>query len=236
MYQKGELILPEEQTVYDMIYSKKYKDLVLQYVKQNDSFIESTELSNRAKNLLSYHGYKKISDLIFITETEIRNIKGMGQGTAENIQEFIDNYLTRNETRIKAFCAGDRIAVKDDETIKTIILDIYNVVGFGGLSFKELKERQELPSQISDEKLKQVIGTLLADGTLEYVDFRCYRNYPQFKVSVENSPASVMDDRTKDCILRKLEGETLESISSSYNMTRERVRQSFCSKEVEGVR
>ena len=180
------------------------------------------------------NGLTKVSEIIFVTKTEMQAFKGIGSGSMKEIQAFIDNYLVKHETRIKAFCSGDDSALLDKNTLKDIILDTYNRIGFAGLSLKELRAAAELPEQISDEMLKAVLGSLLAEGVLEYVDFRCYRIYPKFSDYVAS--CSKMDDRNKDILRRRVQGETLESIASEYDMTRERVRQitNKCMSNIKG--
>ena len=224
----------KEDSLRCFLYSKEKHDRILQYVQANDCDVEYTGLSVRAKNVFKKNGLTKVSEIIFVTKTEMQAFKGIGSGSMKEIQAFIDNYLVKHETRIKAFCSGDDSALLDKNTLKDIILDTYNRIGFAGLSLKELRAAAELPEQISDEMLKAVLGSLLAEGVLEYVDFRCYRIYPKFSDYVAS--CSKMDDRNKDILRRRVQGETLESIASEYDMTRERVRQitNKCMSNIKG--
>ena len=213
----------KEESLRDLLYSMWNHDRILQYVQANDGDVEKIGFSIRTKNLLMRNGLLRISDFIFVLEEEMKAFKGMGARSLEEIQGFIDDYLAKHETRIKAFCSGDESVIWDAEAVKSIILDIYNKISFDGLSFRELREKPEMPEQIPDELLKSVLGSLLADGTLEYVDFRCYRIYPKFADYL--AQCSEVNDRNKEIISRRLQGETLESIAGDYDMTRERVRQ-----------
>lgn len=207
----------------DFLYSKDEHDRILQYVQANDCDVESAGFSVRSKNLLMRNGYPKLSDFIFLTEAQLKEFKGMGAGSLQEIESFIDNYLGKHETRLRTFCSGDDSVIWDEESVRAIILDTYNKIGFEGLSLRELREKSGMPEQVSDEMLKSVLGSLLADGTLEYVDFRCYRIYPKFADYLKECTA--IDDRTRGIMTRRLQGETLEAIAADYDMTRERVRQ-----------
>jgi len=207
----------------DFLYSKDEHDRILQYVQANDCDVESAGFSVRSKNLLMRNGYPKLSDFIFLTEAQLKEFKGMGAGSLQEIETFIDNYLGKHETRLRTFCSGDDSVIWDEESVRAIILDTYNKIGFEGLSLRELREKSGMPEQVSDEMLKSVLGSLLADGTLEYVDFRCYRIYPKFADYLKECTA--IDDRTRGIMTRRLQGETLEAIAADYDMTRERVRQ-----------
>lgn len=213
----------QEPSLRDLFYSKDEHDRILQYVQANDCDVESAGFSVRSKNLLMRNGYPKLSDFIFLTEAELKEFKGMGAGSLQEIEAFIDNYLAKHETRLKVFCSGDDSVIWDEESVRTIILDTYNKIGFEGLSLRELREKSGMPEQVPDEMLKSVLGGLLADGTLEYVDFRCYRIYPKFADYLKECTA--IDDRTRGIMTRRLQGETLEAIAADYDMTRERVRQ-----------
>ncbi len=207
----------------DFLYRKDEHDRILQYVQANDCDVESAGFSVRSKNLLMRNGYPKLSDFIFLTEAQLKEFKGMGAGSLQEIETFIDNYLGKHETRLRTFCSGDDSVIWDEESVRAIILDTYNKIGFEGLSLRELREKSGMPEQVSDEMLKSVLGSLLADGTLEYVDFRCYRIYPKFADYLNECTA--IDDRTRGIMTRRLQGETLEAIAADYDMTRERVRQ-----------
>jgi hypothetical protein len=80
-----------------------------------------------------------------------------------------------------------------------------------------------LPEQISVDRIKKVIGQLIADKKLEYVDYRCYRIYTRFEDYLEACDS--IDDRSREVLRRRLMGETLEQIGIALEITRERVRQ-----------
>ena len=169
-----------EISVGDLIHSLDRHDQILQYIQVNDCEVKSVGFSTRAENILIKNGYNKVSDFIFITMAELKRLKGMGAGSLQEIQTFIDNYLSKHESRIRAFCGGDESAICDEEFVRTLILDAYNRIGFEGLSLREAREKTDIPEQVPDEMLKSVFGKLVANGDLEYVDFRCYRIYPKF--------------------------------------------------------
>lgn len=79
------------------------------------------------------------------------------------------------------------------------------------------------PVEVPQEMVKKILGGLVAEGKLEYVDFRCYRVYERFIDYVQN--CKVLDDRAKDIIRRRLGGQTLDEIGNALDLTRERVRQ-----------
>ena len=135
----------------------------------------------------------------------------------------INNYLRDNESKIRAFVEGDYSALWDDNFIREKILDIYKSAKFGGFNYAQLVDILSLPEQVTDNQLKQVIGKLIADGELEYVDYYCYRVYPRFIDYYKD--CLKIGERSKGIIEKRLSGYTLESIAQDYNMTRERIRQ-----------
>lgn len=213
----------QEVPLRDLLYSKDEHYRILQYVKANDCDVETIGFSVRSKNLLMRNGYPKLSSFIFLTKAELMEFKGMGAGSMHEIQKFIDDYLVKHETRLKAFCSGDDSVIWDKESVKAVILATYNKIGFDGLSLLELREKSGMPEQVPDEVLKSVLGSLLANGKLEYVDFRCYRIYP--KVADYLKECTKITDRNREIMIHRLQGETLEAIATRYGKTRERVRQ-----------
>lgn len=212
----------QEASIFDLLHIPDNHDAILKFVKANDIEIERMGLSNRPKNRLISNGYSLLSDIIFLTRSELQKIPSMGKGSVDEILEKINSYLSENETRLVAVINGDTSALWNENAIKKMILDQYSEVGFNGLSLKDIEERLQLPEQITVEYLKGIIGQLLADNELEYVDYRCYRVYGKFEDYLMSSD---IEERSKDFIRRRLQGDTLENIAQEYGLTRERVRQ-----------
>ena len=210
------------QSVDEMISRQEYRDIILQYVKVNDVEIIMMGLTYRAENRLIRNGYKNLSDIIFKSRAELLKIPSMGKNSVDNIIQNINAYLEKNESRIRAFISGDESALWDDEEIKKMILNLYSELGFNGLTLNEILESLELPEQVTEERVKHIIGMLIADKQLEYVDYHCYRVYDRFEDALEKS---AIDARSKELIKRRLRGDTLEAIGKDCNLTRERVRQ-----------
>lgn len=216
-------LAPPPPTIFDMLRLSEYHDAILKYVRANDKDVRQLGLSNRPINRLLNEGLKKMSDIVFMTRSELQKIPAMGTTSVEEIMSKINDYLSVNESRLIAVCAGDESTLLNDEIIRDLILKQYQKIGFGGLSLNEMKERLQLPESITSERLKKIIGGLLASGDLEYVDFRCYRIYGRFAEYLER--CAIINERSKDFIRKRLQGITLEDIAQEYNLTRERVRQ-----------
>uniref|UniRef100_I5AXJ0 DNA-directed RNA polymerase, alpha subunit/40 kD subunit n=1 Tax=Eubacterium cellulosolvens (strain ATCC 43171 / JCM 9499 / 6) TaxID=633697 RepID=I5AXJ0_EUBC6 len=210
-------------TIFDLLLRQDLHDVILQYVKANDIEIEKMGLSNRAKNRLLSNGYTNLSDIVFMERSELFRIPAMGNGSVDDVLRNIHIYLEENEQRMLAVISGDDSALWNDRFIREKILNLYPGVGFGGLSLAEILEKLDLPKQVTVERVKHIIGLLIADKELEYVDYRCYRVYGKFEDVLKNS--IVIDDRSKTFIQRRLQGETLEAIALDTGLTRERVRQ-----------
>jgi len=147
----------------------------------------------------------------------------MGKGSVDNILEKRKEYLEQHRARILAFCDGDSSAIITEEEISKSILELYANNKFRGFSFKDFTDNLHLPIDVDESRLKSVIGRMIADKKLEYVDYRCYRKYPKFKNYLKKSCA--IDERSKALIEKRLDGATLESIGTEFNVTRERIRQ-----------
>lgn len=210
-------------TLDEMRFQPVYRESILEFVLKNDVSVDSMSISSRPKNQLQKNGFHKLSDIIFITAEELTQLPSMGKGSVDQIQEAIQDYLKIHEQRIFAFCNGDVSVLWDDTAIRKKVLRLYQNEPFVGFSLQEMTEKLELPAAVSQNQIKKVVGKLLADKKLEYVDFRCYRLYGKFDEFLVQCDA--IDDRSKRILQLRLQGSTLEEIGQEYDVTRERVRQ-----------
>lgn len=215
--------LEQESSFTAWIRSSENCDQVLRYVEENNLTFEELGLSNRAKNQLKNNGYELLSEIVFFTKENLLGWRRMGVGTADEIIEKIEWYLKIHEERIRAFCSGDKSVLLTDEVIERKILDLYELVPFKGFGLNDYIEKLALPEHVTIQRLKKVIGGLLAKEKLEYVDFRCYRTYEKFEEFLPT--CEEISERNKMFIDKKLHGYTLEAIGQEAGITRERVRQ-----------
>ena len=218
---------PEEQTppssAEELILRKDYYDAVIQYVQSSDVSIAYLPLTQAKISLFRKAGWNHMSDIILLPDASFRALPGMGEGAVKKVRAQIDAYLRIHGERMLRFCLGDKTALWDDQVIEQQILSLYDERGFGGYSLSEMTEAMALPEDFGLDRLKHIIGGLLAAGKLEYVDYRCYRVFDRFEDYLERS--AVLDARDLDFMRRRLNGETLEDIAQVYRLTRERVRQ-----------
>lgn len=219
-------------TIFDMLKLSEYHDVILNYVRMNDRSIRKLGLSNRPVNRLTMNGYESLSDIFFLSDNDLMAIPSLGPGSVKEVRSVISNYLTENESRMIAVCKGNEGALLDDNALRNMILALYQEAGFGGFSLEEMFEQLQLPEGITEARIKKIIGSLLAENALEYVDFRCYRVYGKFSDYLKLCPD--IEDRSKELILRRLQGVTLEEIGQAYGLTRERIRQ-IVKKDVQKV-
>lgn len=218
-------VKPVRPGVFGLIDEPENRETILEYVRNNDEDIDNLGLSNRSRNQLVKNGYLKMSDVVFLTEAELKTIPALGGNSVNEIVTVINDYLKKNEDRVIAFLSGDQTAIADDRNIREEIVDLFKNIGFKGLSLSEICDKLDLPEAVTEERIKLNIGKLLNDGILEYVDFRCYRVYPKFIDMMEVTPK--ISDRNKTLLKKRLEGITLEIIGQEEtpSLTRERVRQ-----------
>lgn len=220
-------------TMMDMLRMPEYRDRIGTFVLHNDIEIDNLSLSNRPKNQLLRNGYRNLSDILFLTAEELQRLPSMGAASIAQIQERIQDYLMENETRILAFCNGDNSVLLDDAAIRKAVLKLYQSEPFSGFSLAEMTEKLELTEPFSQDRLKKILGGLLAQKELEYVDFRCYRVYDRFEDFLDACPG--IEERAHRILQLRLQGVTLEGIGQEYGLTRERVRQ-VIKKEIGTVR
>ena len=147
----------------------------------------------------------------------------MGANSLAEILLSIKDYLLKYEDQIVAYCNGDTSSIFNQEVLKEKILDVFKKLAFSGLHYPEILEALKLPEDFDENIIKHLIGQLISERQLEYVDYRCYRTYRSFETFL--SEDATLADRERSYVLRKMNGETLEEIAKSENITRERVRQ-----------
>lgn len=218
----------ESLSALQLFQHDKTKDKAWEYLYKNDIDIESMNLSNATAYALSRLGLTKLSALV----KGIIAIKNLGTKSAGEVESVVQSKLEKIKPFVKAYCVGDIQALYSDEYIRKNILDLFAHIGFVGLSFKEI--RGEFPEDIDDSRIKKMIGKLIWDNILEYVDFRCYRVYPSYFEVLERDYEQY-GNRETDYILRRYNDETLESIAKSEGLTRERIRQ-ICAKKEKAIK
>ena len=201
----------------------EYHAVITEYVKLADLELDKMRLSVRSLNCLTRCGYKRLSDIIFLSNPDLLSIKNMGAKSAEEISGKIREYLDKHEKRIIDYCNGNKVSFLDEKGLRDRILDLYKDRPFSGFSLDEMLTELDVPKQLDMGIVKHVIGSLLAEGELEYVDYRCYRIYKKFSDYLKVCES--VNDLDKEYLARRLSGETLESIGQSVNTTRERIRQ-----------
>ena len=230
--------LPGEKTAAlpDILMAVKlpeYRDQILEYTRTNDRELEQTSLSNRSRNQLAKAGYRRMSDIVLLSKNDLLKIPAIGPLSVADTLSLIEDYLKQNESRILAYIGGDRNALWDDEAVARSILRLYGGSPFGGFSLDDFEEALRLPELFSRERLKKIIGGLLAEHKLEYVDYRCYRVYDCFLDYYPKCQA--LDERSADVVGKRLQGITLAEIGTEFDLTRERVRQ-IAGKAVKKIR
>lgn len=210
-------------TVFDILHTPEYKEKIISYLKINDISIDNWNVGNRPKNQLRRAGFSYLSEIIFFTEEDFYRMPAMGKNSVDDILEKRKEYLEHHSGRILAFCSGDSSAVITNEEIVRSILDLYTDNKFRGFSFKDFTDNLNLPADVDEKRLKAVIGKMIADEKLEYVDYRCYRRYPKLKNYLKR--ANCINERSKALIAKRLDGATLEAIGAEFELTRERIRQ-----------
>lgn len=222
----------ESLSALQLFQHEKIRDKAWEYLNKNDIDITMLNLSNRALSALSRYGLTKLSSLVKIYPSGIISLKNLGTKSAYEIKSVVASQLEKIQPFVKAYCIGDMQALYSDEYIKQTILDLFKYKPFSGLSLGEMKAA--LPEEIEESRIKKVIGGMLRDNILEYVDFRCYMVYPSI-VDILKKEYEQFGNREAEYLIRRYKGETLEAIAKSEGLTRERIRQ-ICSKEVRKIK
>ena len=222
-----------EKIVMMLLHTPEYRGIIENFVKANDVYIGDWDISNRPKNQLLKNGFSYLSEIVFLTPEDFGRIPAMGKGSVENIIQKRNEYFLSNARNLISFSDGGPMSLYTDGKIAECILELYNEEHFAGFSLTDFNAGLRFSENVEPERVKAAIGKLIAEGELEYVDYRCYRKYRKFADYL--STFNGIEERNKDFIFRRLKGETLESIGKEYGLTRERVRQ-LVKKSFEKIR
>ena len=181
--------------------------------ENDERSIDIFGFSTSTYNALRRAGIDTVRKLISLTFTEIIRIKNLGGKSVIEIIDAKKEYICPEKKPVKTEYSLDEI--------RALVMECF-MEPFKGISFKEFREA--LPEEINDDKLKKAVGSLLAEKTIEYVDFRCYKIYPYFADYFEKY-INTLDDRPREVMQRRFAGDTLESIGRDIGITRERIRQ-----------
>lgn len=213
--------------------NEENREAILSYVRLNDVSVKNLQLSNRTLNPLLRKDLNYMSDIVLMSKDDFMKIPKLGSCAVNEIINVISRYILQHKDRLENYVSDDaNIAINDDK-VKRVIINSFDTTKFEGLSFTDIVSRIKFPVKIPLDKIKKMIGQLISERKLEYVDYRCYRVYDRFIDYV--SKCYLINHREKSMIIKKLNGKTLEEIGNEYGVTRERIRQ-IVNKNIKKVR
>ena len=205
----------QEVNIHDLIDLPQYRELVLEYVRVNDEPVIALGLSQRAENQLQRNGYRMLSDVLFAAPSELKALRNMGATSVQSVIDGRRRWVEKHAQELRAVLTGEKLPLQEDSRVCKQILKLYETApdaGFGKMDFSE-----KLPG-IQEDQWKRCVGKLLAEGKLEYVDFRCYRVYPRFIDAVRTCPDLTEKQRT--VAISRLEGARLDEAAQGLSRQR----------------
>ena len=196
-------------SLFDEAYFKEAKEEKLDEVKPFDASLRLEELgfSVRTYNALKNANINTFKDLSKLDSVKLRNIKGLG---AKAYKEIVDKV---NELSELQTASANKLNNPDGS-----ILTILHEVNFRGMELAIIyKKLRDIDKNQIDEALNKLIGM----DKIYKNNNRYYFKYKPFSYYVDN----IKDARTKDIILKRLDGKTLDICGSLYGISRERARQ-----------
>ena len=79
------------------------KDFVTEYVKGNNFYLHTLELSVRTYNALRLNGCKKFSDIIFLSDEDILALDLTDVSVVREIRHIVNSFLNKNQSSIIGF-------------------------------------------------------------------------------------------------------------------------------------
>ncbi len=78
---------PKPPTISEMIWMSEYHDKILEYVKENDVEVIKMDLKPLTENILISNKYFRLSDLMELSDDELKNFKKIGKGSRDDIRK-----------------------------------------------------------------------------------------------------------------------------------------------------
>lgn len=208
--------MPVIRIINDPLYFEKAATVLQKY----GTPCNLLNFSVRTSNALQKAGINTFYEL-FKNSNRLSEIGNLGEKSINEVQNAIQKELERLRSLIISHCSEDSSLIFNDQYIENEIMNLYKDSYFKGISYRSF--RNAFPEEIEDQKIKDVIGRLLGENKLEYVDFRCYRKYMSFYDAID---AYATDDRQYQILRERFaNGKTLEEVATTLDVTRERVRQ-----------
>ena len=200
----------------------RYREDVIGYYEKKAVPIEALGLPTRPYHIMQREGIQTFADLLHLYPEDLSELPSIGKGTKDAITRAVEQRLTEDTEALQRWIWSDHMSFLSDEEIQRMLLSLYTKkTGFYGFSFKEF--RAAVPEEVPDADIRRNVSTLLREGRIEYVDFRCYPVYPRFADHV--AAVKSLDAEKRDMLLARMRGQTLQEIGAQYGVTRERIRQ-----------
>ena len=199
------------------------KEKIVEFVKSRDIPVASCDFPARVKKQFNNLGIQWMSQVIELSGYEIDSMYGLGKKSADETRNVINRFLEENAAAIRGYCDESTLDNIDEDSIRQQMLNVFAGLGFAGIHFDELRDKLIVPESFSDERIRYIVGDLINEGKLEYIDYRLFRNYPSFSDYVMG--CNIVDAEKLKIILETLDGKTQAEIGRERNVSRERVRQ-----------
>jgi hypothetical protein len=204
-------------------YIEHNRERVSAFFKENDVILEKIISDQRSLNALKKEKINYLSDLILYGKSKLNSTKNLGKRSVQIVENSIDAYLTDYRKEIVAWIEGDDSFLYTDSYVKKKILLFLQNEAYKGVSKEDLFNGIGLNKKVEKEVISHALDELVNEKEINIENGIIYKEYLTFKEAIEKCP--VIDTRSKEMILKKNSGLTLENIGKEYTLTRERVRQ-----------
>lgn len=184
-------------SVKELLFHPNFKEKATNFLKENAVALEDMGLSVRAFNAFHNAGAQTFLDALDFYPDRLMKLSNVGVKTLTEIEDRMELYLARYTPLVQAYCNGDESVLYSDEQLKNTVMSCLEKVDFIGVSFAEIREK--FSETIDEHRIKKCIGQLIAEHSLEYVDYRLYRVYPSvFDFVAPAKTADVTESLTSD--------------------------------------
>ena len=181
-------------TAFEILSSPEFAERASEFLRSNTTPIEDLGLSARPYNSLRSAKIYTFGELFALYPDKFISLQNLGEKSESELKALVERRMEKLRNGLILYCAGAETSAEvcySNEDIREKLLAQFVGVGFRGLSFQEI--RGDLPESVEDERIKKIIGSLIAEKQLEYVDFRCYRVYPSFFDVLKETPKGVAE-------------------------------------------
>ena len=155
-------------TAFEILSSPIADSRASEFLRSNTTPIEDLGLSARPYNSLRSAKIYTFGELFALYPDKFISLQNLGEKSESELKALVERRMEklRNGDPLLCRCGNEvpRYAIQTKIYAKKLLAQFVGSPAFRGLSFQEI--RGDLPESVEDERIKKIIGSLIAEKQL----------------------------------------------------------------------